>query len=72
MDVLRTIRQKKGDSQYKLAEYLGVSQATVYRYEKGLRAPDDASTWQGIYNYTEGQYSPNIHYGINGSDRPPA
>jgi transcriptional regulator with XRE-family HTH domain len=38
-DRLRTIREKKGLSKEKMAEYLGISTKTLYRYEKNKAEP---------------------------------
>lgn len=39
-DVIRTLRQMKGVSQYKLAASVGVSQSTVAKWEKNQANPD--------------------------------
>lgn len=40
-EMLRSLRIAKGETQAKLAKYLGVSRAAVCNYENGTRVPSD-------------------------------
>jgi len=40
MERLKELREEKGISQVHLAKEIGIYQATISKYEKGLREPD--------------------------------
>lgn len=54
-------REREGWSQQRLAEALGCTVSTVWRYEQGLRDPDSA-TKQRIFLVTDGEVEPNDFY----------
>lgn len=56
-------REAKGWSQPQLADALGCTVSTIWRYEAGLRDPDGA-TKERIFLLTEGAVEPNDFYEV--------
>ena len=52
MENLKKLRQQKGLSQQKLANYLDISQQSVYKYENDISEPD-ISTLKNIADFFE-------------------
>jgi transcriptional regulator with XRE-family HTH domain len=56
-------REQKGLTQLQLAEELGCTVSTIWRYEQGQRDPD-AATKERIFMLSEGAVEPNDFYDV--------
>jgi transcriptional regulator with XRE-family HTH domain len=57
-------RETKGWTQLQLAEELGCTVSTVWRYEQGVRDPETAMK-EKIFLLSEGQVEPNDFYPVS-------